>query len=87
MQFKTLKEKVVNFFTTMGKTTPKKPAAKRVRKNAGQGAGVQSNSVKEFPTFEGAKVTAVLKENDVNGFHSCKMSDGTTKHVPVSLFE
>lgn len=39
-----------------------------------------------FPLFEGAQVVQILEEN-VNGmWHSCAMSDGTTKHVPIALF-
>ena len=44
-------------------------------------------SVKSLPTFENAQVVEVLEENVISGrFHHCKMSDGTTKHVPVELF-
>ncbi len=39
-----------------------------------------------LPVFEGAQVIAILEE-DVNGtFKHCKMSDGTTRHVPNHLF-
>lgn len=43
--------------------------------------------VKPLPLFEGARVLEVLEEN-VNGkWNHCKMSDGTTKHVPLELFD
>lgn len=37
-----------------------------------------------LPMFEGAQVTRILDE--FGSFNHCKMSDGTTKHVPKSLF-
>lgn len=72
----------------MAKTTEKKTTSRSEARRAKiqTEAAQQENSVKEFPTFENAKVVRVLKENDVNGFHKCEMSDGTQKHVPVSLF-
>lgn len=38
-------------------------------------------------TYEGAKIVAILpNKHTKNEFH-CKMSDGSTKHVPKRLFE
>lgn len=39
-----------------------------------------------LPSYENAQVIQILQENTPEGFHHCKMSDGTTKHVPVGLF-
>lgn len=40
-----------------------------------------------LPVFEGSQVTEVLQEN-VNGkWHHCKLSNGTTAHVPIELFK
>ena len=42
---------------------------------------------KTFPAYEGKQVVEILEEN-VNGqWHHCKLSDGTTAHVPVNLFD
>lgn len=37
--------------------------------------------------FEGAKVVAVLTTKHTPTHFHCRMSDGTQKHVPKSLFE
>ena len=37
--------------------------------------------------FEGATVFAILNDGrHLDGYLHCRLSDGTTKHVPVSLF-
>lgn len=48
------------------------------------GVGTVSVSAPILPIFENARVVAILSTGEK--FNHCKMSDGTTKHVPVELF-
>lgn len=41
---------------------------------------------KPLPFYEGSQVIAILAKNVQGKWHHCKMSDGTTKHVPLELF-
>jgi len=37
-------------------------------------------------TYEGQEVVAILKMN-VEGYHVCRMEDGTIKNIPVDEFD
>lgn len=62
-----------------------KPKAERKPRGA-NAQHVDDVPQRTLPKYENAQVVEVLQEN-VNGkFHHCKMSDGTTKHIPIELF-
>lgn len=50
-------------------------------------ASEPENEAKGLPFYENARVLEILQHDTPEGWHHCRMSDGTTKHVPVSLFE
>lgn len=81
----------------MTKKVTKKPKVSRSKKNASLASlpPVQPDQLiprnadnEKLPSYEGANVIEILEQNAVGGrFNHCKMSDGTTKHVPIELFE
>jgi hypothetical protein len=44
-----------------------------------------SNEVQQFPYYNGTQVVDIIQGETLTHFH-CKMSDGTTMHVPKELF-
>jgi len=63
-------------------TKKRKPRAKRAKPAE---ESVEEKG-KPLPVYDGAQVLEVIQENTPEGWHHCRMSDGTTKHVPVELF-
>ncbi len=93
------KKELVEKLTSLGITLTGKETTKELRNIESElpkGGGEQSlnplleSNVKEdviLPSFEGAEVVAILDYGAIEGFKHCKMSDGTTKHVPSNLFK
>ena len=70
---------------------PRKPKKAQAPAAAQEGTATQDTATAGpapvavvLPRYENAEVTEILSEGTTH--HHCKMSDGTTKHVPVELF-
>jgi hypothetical protein len=66
------------------KKAPVAPVAEEPQVEAPAPEAVETTPAPTPVMFEGASVVEVVEEGDK--FHLCKMSDGTTKHVPAELF-
>jgi hypothetical protein len=78
---KTIKKPVVKKSSTKSKTPTKSEV-----KLTGKRAGTTTVYAKKFPIFEGKTVISVLDGGHTKTHNHCKMSDGTTMHVPKDLF-
>lgn len=67
---------------------PSKKAKVEVEESGLEATAVATTAEKspKAVRFEGAEVVEVLSEGHTDWANHCKMSDGTTRHVPKELF-
>ena len=81
------KVNVMSIFKRMAKPKTEKVVAAAPRKRAVAPKAVVATSDRKVVEFEHATVVEILPGRTVDVRVHCKMSDGTTKHVPRKLLE